>query len=148
MSNFSKTWVSIADNFGTYAGDGVGDDWQVQYFGLPPNANAGPNVDFDGTGQTNLFKYAAGLNPLDPYSRFIVKTAPVPGQPGQQKVIFSPLVLTGGRTYTVNYRTALTSGIWTPLTGATQSDNGAERTVIDPSATGAKKFYQVTITKP
>ena len=139
---------SIADNFGTYAGDGVGDDWQVQYFGQPPNANAGPNVDADGTGQTNLFKYVAGLNPLDPNSRFTVKIAAVPGQLGQQKLIFSPLVLTGGRSYVVNYRTDLTSGTWTALTGATQSDNGAERTVTDTSATGAKKFYRIEITKP
>ena len=30
------------DNFGSYAGDGIGDDWQVQYFGLPSNPAAGP----------------------------------------------------------------------------------------------------------
>ena len=35
------------DNFGIYAGDGVGDTWQVQYFGLPPNPAAGPLLDPD-----------------------------------------------------------------------------------------------------
>jgi hypothetical protein len=25
---------TIADNFGSYAGDGIGDDWQVQYSGV------------------------------------------------------------------------------------------------------------------
>ena len=42
---------SIADNFGGYAGDGVGDDWQVQHFGQPPNPAAGPLLDPDGDGQ-------------------------------------------------------------------------------------------------
>ena len=72
----------------------------------------------------------------------------MPGQPGQKNLIFSPLILAGGRSSTVEYRTALTSGTWAPLTDATESNSGSERTVTDTSETGAKKFYQVTITKP
>ena len=68
---------TIPDNFGSYAGDGVGDDWQVQYFGQN-NPLAAPNADADGTGQTNLFKYIAGLNPTDPNSRFTLTVAPAP----------------------------------------------------------------------
>ncbi len=136
---------TIADNFGSYAGDGIGDDWQVQYFGLN-NPNAGPNVDFDGTGQTNLFKYIAGLNPLDVNSRFVLNIAPVSGQPSQKNLIFSPRF--SDRTYVVKYRPDLTSGSWTTLTGTTQADNGSERTVTDPSATGPRKFYRIEITKP
>ena len=103
---------SIPDNFGSYAGDGIDDAWQVQYFGQPPNAQAGPNVDADGTGQTNLFKFIAGLDPTD-HSRFTITIAPVPGQPGQQNVIFNPVV--AGRTYTVTAKTSLNpSGGWNP----------------------------------
>ena len=43
---------TIADNFGTYAGDGLGDDWQVQYFGLS-NPNAAPLLDPDFDGHNN-----------------------------------------------------------------------------------------------
>ena len=137
---------SIPDNFGSYAGDGLDDAWQVQYFGLPPNTQAGPNVDADGTGQTNLFKYVAGLNPLDG-SRFTITIAPVPGQPQQQSVIFSPIV--AGRTYTVTAKTNLNSvGGWQPISASTPSDHGSQRTVTDLSATGAAKFYHVEITKP
>jgi len=50
----------------------------VQFFGQPPNLLAAPGVDVSGTGQTNLFKYAAGLDPLDPNSRFTLTIAPVP----------------------------------------------------------------------
>ncbi len=138
---------SIADNFGAYAGDLVGDDWQVQYFGAPPNANAGPNVDFDGTGQTNLFKYIAGLNPLDAKSRFTLTIQSVPGQPGQRNVIFAPRLT--DRTYTVTSKPGLASGSYVPLTNpSAPSDSGPQRTITDLSASGAVKFYRVEITRP
>ena len=139
---------TIPDNFGSYAGDGVGDDWQVQYFGQPPNANAAPLADPDGDGQTNLFEFTAGLVPTDAASRFTLTIAPVPGQPAQKRLIFNPLVLTGGRIYTVKFRTDIATGTWTTLTGTMESDTGTERTVTDQNATGAKKFYHVEITKP
>lgn len=133
------------DDFEAYANDQIDDDWQVQYFGQPPNPLAGPNADADGTGQTNLFKFVAGLNPLDG-SRFTFSIQPVSGQPGQKNLIFQPLV--SGRTYGVQFRTGLTTGNWEPLTGTTQSDNGNQRTVTDPNASSASKFYQVQISKP
>ena len=136
---------SIPDNFGSYAGDGVGDDWQVQYFGLPPNANAGPNADFDGTGQTNLFKYIAGLNPLDG-SRFTLLIAPVPGLPGQKNLTFNPVV--AGRTYVITAKPDFTAPTWGAINASAPGDNGTARTITDLSASGAKKFYHVEITKP
>ena len=136
---------SIPDNFGAYAGDGLGDDWQVQYFGLPPNPAAGPLFDPDGDGQTNQFEFIAGLAPNDPASTFHLQIAPVPGQPSRKIVIFSPRL--DGRTYIVVSRPTL-SAAWQPLTTSTQSDNGAERTVTDLDATGEKKFYRVEITRP
>lgn len=139
---------TIADNFGAYAGDTLGDAWQVLYFGQPPNANAAPLIDPDGDGQTNLFEHTAGLVPTDAASRFALTIAPVPGQPGQKKIVFSPLVLTGGRAYAVEFRLDLATGPWVPLTGTTQSDMGSERTVTDLNATDARKFYRVEIATP
>ena len=66
---------NIPDNFGSYAGDGLGDDWQVQYFGQN-NPNAGPLRDPNGDGQTNAFEDTAGLVPNDPNSRFTFTIAP------------------------------------------------------------------------
>ena len=136
---------TIPDNFGSYAGDGVGDDWQVQYFGLD-NPNAGPNVDFSRTGQTNLFKYVAGLDPTDPASVFSLTIEPVAGQPTRKNLVFSPVV--AGRTYTVKARPDLGNGAWTTLTGTTQSNAGTTLTVNDLNATEFMKFYRVEITKP
>ena len=137
---------TIPDNFGSYAGDGLPDSWQVQYFGQPPNANAGPNVDFDHTGQANLFKYIAGLNPLDSNSRFTLNIAAVPGQPSQKNLTFSPVV--AGRTYPVKSKADLFATPRNPVATAGQTDNGPQRTVTDPAVTGAKKFYHIEITKP
>ena len=132
------------DDLGSYAGDGIDDAWQVQYFGQN-NPQASPTADPDGDGHNNSFEFTAGLVPNDPNSRFVLNIQPVAGQPNRQAIIFSPLV--GGRTYGVQFRPSLTSG-WSPLTGTTQSDSGNQRTVIDPNASPAPKFYRVQVTKP
>ena len=136
---------SIPDNFGSYAGDGLADDWQFEYFGLG-NPLAAPLLDPDGDGQNNAFEFTAGLIPTDPLSRFTLTIAPVPGQPGQKTVIFDPIV--AGRSYTVMTSPDLSLGSWGPLTGASASDDGVERTVTDSAGGGTRKFYQIEITKP
>ena len=139
---------TIPDNFGSYAGDGVGDDWQVQYFGQN-NPSAGPNVDFSHTGQTNLFKYVAGLNPIDrtaPNAVFSLSITSVPGQPGQKNLIFSPIV--AGRTYVVKEASNLTAPRWNTVNVSAPSDSGTTRTVTDLTAGNQTKYYHIEITKP
>ena len=136
---------TFPDNFGSYAGDGLADSWQAQYFGLT-NPAAAPALDPDGDGQINFFEFTAGVIPTDPQSRFRLRLESVAGQPGQTNVIFSPIV--AGRTYTVEFTTSLTAGSWAPLPGATQSDNRSERTVTDPGAAAPRRFYRVEVEKP
>ncbi len=136
---------SIADNFGLYAGDGLGDAWQAQYFGIA-NANAAPLLDPDHDGWINLFEHNAGLVPTDPQSGFHFREKTVPGQPNQRRIIFSPRL--PGSTYTVMASTTSAAGSWQPLTGAITTDNGSERTVTDTDATGPRKFYQIEVQKP
>ena len=92
------------DDLPGYLGDGIDDVWQVQYFGLN-NPQAAPTVDADGTGQTNFLKYIAGLNRLDPNSRFTLTAQPVAGRPGRKNLIFSPRLT--DRTYMVKSKTDL-----------------------------------------
>ena len=68
--NFDVVNSSI-DNFKEYAGDGIDDAWQVQFFGPPPNALAGPNADSDGDGATNLAEFQAGTDPTFPNVRLL-----------------------------------------------------------------------------
>jgi hypothetical protein len=132
------------DDYGIYANDGIPDSWQVQYFGTN-NPKGVASTDADGTGQTNLFKYVAGLNPLDG-SRFALSIQQVSGRPAQKNLIFQPLV--SGRTYLVQFMPGLATQNWQTLTGTTQNDNGNQRTVTDLNATGGTRFYRVQISKP
>jgi hypothetical protein len=136
---------TIPDNFGTYAGDGLTDDWQFANFGLD-NPEAAPLLDPDGDGQNNRFEFISGLDPTDAQSRFFLTIAPIHGLPSQKQVVFNPIV--AGRSYTVMTRLDLTAGSWSPLTGGSVSDDGDHRTVTDPAASETKKFYTVIIEKP
>jgi hypothetical protein len=42
----------------------------------------------------------------------------------------------------------LTATVWDLVTVTGQTDNGTQRTVTDPAATGLNKFYQIQITIP
>jgi hypothetical protein len=56
-------------------GDGIPDVWTQQYFGHPTgqtNDHSCATCDADGTGQNNLVKYLAGLDPTNPASVFRV----------------------------------------------------------------------------
>ena len=133
---------TIPDNFGSYASDGLPDSWQNQYFG-PNNPLAAPTADATGTGQNNLFKYTAGLNPTDPTSRFITQVGPATSA---HTITISPRL--PDRTYTIQYSTDLGTTGWQPLTGATIQDNGQTRTITDPDATSTRKFYRVQVSYP
>lgn len=137
---------TIPDNYGTYAGDGLPDWWQNQYFSLD-NPNAAPGADVTGTGQNNLFKYVAGLDPTNAASVFRLRIEAIAGRPGLKKLIFTPRW--NDRTYTPQFRTNLVSGAsWTNLLTSTTSDNSTERTVIDTNAVGNTRFYRIQITYP
>ena len=133
------------DNYGAYSHDGLPDSWQIQYFGIPPNPNAGPAADPLHTGQNNLFKYYAGLNPTDPASLFKLRIE-MGAQPGQSQLVFSPRW--PDRTYTVIWTANLTGGVWALLNASATSDNGVERTVTDPHVSGNVRYYRVQISLP
>lgn len=134
------------DDFGSYAGDGIGDAWQVEYFGLPPNGFAGPYMDPDGDGQNNLFEFTAGVVPTNPASLFRFRIEGVPDEPERKRLIFSPRL--SDRNYTVIASTDLSFGNFVPLANSLFIDDNDQRTVTDLDAVEFTKFYRVEITKP
>jgi hypothetical protein len=152
LGTFSGSYLGAAVSntvtvLGPFANGGIPDSWLVQYFGTPPNPDAAPNMDVDGTGQNNLFKYVAGLDPTNPASIFVLQIASIAGQPTQKNLIFNPEV--GGRTYTPQFRTNLNSGAWATLTGmAGPVTNANQVTVTDMTATQTQKFYRIDISLP
>lgn len=129
------------DDLGIYASDGIPDVWQVQYFGTN-NLRGIATADATGTGQNNLFKYTAGLNPTDPASRLLTNV----GGSGAHTITINPRLT--DRTYTVQFSTTLAPNSWQTLTGATIQDNGQTRTVTDPDGAAQRKFYRVQVSYP
>lgn len=136
---------TIPDNFGSYAGDGITDGWQFEYFGAD-NPNAEPSLDPDGDGHDNEFEFIAGLSPVNPLSRFLVSIVPVSSQPSQQQIIFEPRY--PSRNYRILTSENLAPGSWTLLSTGSTSDDGVQRTVTDANAEETKKFYKVEIQRP
>jgi subtilisin-like proprotein convertase family protein len=130
----TEAWVSITV-VSPYAA------WSAQYGLLQA-----PEVDDDGDGNSNYFEFVAGLVPTNAGSVFKTSVSSVPGQPNQRAIVFSPIIT--GRTYTVKSSESLQSTTWIPLSGSISSDNGNERTVIDTTATEARKFYVIEIHYP
>jgi hypothetical protein len=133
---------SDPDNFGAYAGDGLPDFWQVQYFGLD-SSNAAPNADPDNDGRNNMMEFIEGTDPTSSASAFYLRIAAVPGQPTEKNLVFGPRL--DGRDYTLQFETNLAAGSFAALTGGAPADNGTERTVTDLNADGITKFYRVSI---
>jgi hypothetical protein len=136
---------SIPDNFGSYAGDGLGDEWQVQHFGMG-NPDAGPLTDPDGDGQNNRFEFIAGLVPTDPRSFFNLTIQPVAGELTHKRLDFSPCL--PDRDYQVLFSNTLLPDSWSVLPGTVVSQTGDQRTVTDPNAAAERRFYRVEIIKP
>jgi outer membrane protein assembly factor BamB len=90
-------------------GDDIPDWWRAQYFGgngATTNSLSCATCDADGTGQNNVFKYLAGLNPTNPASVFrITSTVPT----GANFVVAWQTA--GPRTNVVQAANGLTGGL-------------------------------------
>lgn len=132
-------------------GDGIPDGWREQYFGgngTTTNSQSCATCDADGTGQNNLFKYVAGLDPTNPTSVFVLSLASVPNQPQAMNLTFYPLAL--GRTYNPQFSTDLVRGVWTPLTTHTGpvTNSGNRVTITDTNPIPPQEFYRIDISLP
>jgi hypothetical protein len=128
------------DDFGIYAQDGIDDFWQVAYFG-ENNPDAAADRDPFGSGHDNLFKYTAGLDPLDSMSRFTLQTNWNPALRRMQ--------LTMGPCFeTRNYQVVASDDLiaWQPVTLQTLASNPPQKTMVDLQATGPSRYYRVIIT--
>jgi hypothetical protein len=134
-------------------GDGIPDWWRQTYFGAATSTNTHDcaTCDADGTGQDNLFKFVAGLNPTNPASVFALTVSPVAGQPTQMTLTYNPILIGFGQTYTVQFATSLVGAAYATLTttsALTTNVPQAQVTVTDLSATQTQKFYRVNISLP
>lgn len=133
---------TIPDNYGRYAGDGLPDTWQTQYFGTD-NLLAAPNAISDGSGLTNFFKFTAGLIPNNSASTFLINAQPIKNEPGKKTISFGPTF--PDRQYTLLFSTNLST--WSILNGPVAGNNGTAF-FTDNNAIEGQKFYRIEISKP
>jgi hypothetical protein len=134
---------SMPDNFGAYAGDGLPDVWQIQYFAFD-NPNAAPHLDPDWDNQSNLFEYQAKTDPTNGVSRFRMWVEYLAGATNPVQIVFSPRW--PDRTYSPFCTTNLVN--WIPFTNYAPSDVGLERRLVDLDVPQPRKFYRIQIAPP
>ena len=108
------------DNFGMYGSDGIPDAWQVRYFGTN-NPEGVATADADGTGQNNLFKYLAGLDPTNSASIFRFTAIS-----GQGHDILASWTCVGGHNYVLQSTRGVAIG------GYTNSFTDVSPTIVVP----------------
>jgi PKD repeat protein len=79
--------------------------WQIQYFDSTNNPSAAPDADADGTGQNNLLKFTAGLDPTNAASVFRMTSMAQEG--GNIRATWSCV---GGHDYVLQSTTNTTGG--------------------------------------
>jgi hypothetical protein len=128
------------DNYGLYAGDTIPDGWQVRYFGTNnPLGMAGEDASH--TGQNNLYKYTADLDPTNPASIFQIVAA---SNAVDWRVYFPSST---ARTYTLYYTTNLLAATWTNVTMQSGIAGwGGVMALTDTNAT--LRFYRVGVHVP
>lgn len=130
------------DDYGPFAGDGLDDPWQWNFFANDPD-NAQPGDDPDSDGQDNALEFLAGTTPLDGSSFLQIRIEPVPGQPTVRQLFFSPF--RPDRTYRWEFSTNL-QPTWQPVIGdpADPLPTGEAR-ATDEAADETRKFYRLFI---
>ncbi|MDA9589833.1 hypothetical protein N9R65_03480 [Opitutales bacterium] len=133
------------DSFGSYAGDGLSDAWQVSYFGINSSAAMAAS-DPDQDGQDNAFEYLAGADPTDANSRFQAWMSS--GDQGLE-LSFSPFI--ESRTYRILHAADLTNSSWQSLESVQVTATGDApeikrgRVADISSGIAAAGFYKVEI---
>lgn len=142
-SNDVVNWASFTANAGRLNfdtdGDGIPDAWETANGMNPLDANDAA-LDSDGDGASNYLEYIAGTNPQSAASVFRVDSVAPTGPGGAFVVTFTAQA---GRTYTVQYRTSLSSGTWQKLADFAPTSAGPV-SVSDPASLGEpNRFYRV-----
>ncbi len=129
----SPTWtIGAADT----DGDGIPDSWESAY-GLNPTNAADANLDGDGDGMKNLQEYLAGTNPTNALSRLALMLLPAVSN----SIVFQ-FSTVSNKSYTVEYRDSLSTGMWLRLQDYIAVSTNRMLSLTNALG-GPMRFYQV-----
>jgi hypothetical protein len=134
-----------ADNFAEYAGDGLDDGWQVNFFGTPPNTDAGPGENPDGDPFNNADEFLTGFSPVD--GGDFLKLSLQSVSAGTATLVINKVI--PGPIYTIWAGTDLSGSFPEVVTGSayTYLAEETDTLVIDTSAGSGRKFYILEVTE-
>lgn len=121
--------------------DGIPDWWEKQNTGNRTALN--PTADSDGDGKSNLAEYVAGLNPLDPASRFEIRSTQMTSD-SQGQLFQIRWKTVAGRRYKVFTTTSLV-GPWSSVPVETVAGDGADHVSTIRPGTSQKLFVRVAV---
>ena len=155
---------------GDSIGDGISDAWRAQYFpnvdptGMSTGSLSCATCDFDGTGQNNLIKYLAGLNPTNSAAYLHIISIATTNTTGINVIYlgangdstWSPGI--GARTNVLEFTAGAASGGYSNSFASTGQTNilsggtgtGIVTNTVDPGgATNTpSRFYRVRVLAP
>lgn len=139
---FDLTVLNInVDDFGAYAGDQIDDNWQISFFGNPPNPDADPNANPDDDLYNNLVEFLTGYDPTDPGDYFQLEVLNLVGSTATLQL--SKII--PGTRYRIERRNDYFSDPWTEFTNFTTLSELFDHQLTDPNAIGPRWFYRVGV---
>lgn len=119
-----------------FDGDGLLDEWELEYFGA---LDASAQLDPDDDGLTNLQEQSAGTNPLDAAS--VLRVVAVEFNGADVNIQFTSVT---GKTYRVE-RADQPTGPWTPVANNLPGINGILQVTDFNAAPASKRFYRARL---
>ena len=130
------------DNFRAYAGDGLSDGWQVDFFGSPPNSNAAPAANPDNDPYDNRTEFLTGYDPTDADDFFQLKVIELTGSSATLEL---SKIIPGTRYHLERSVDLEQTDPWSEFANFTTLSKIFDHQLNDPNSTGARWFYRVGV---
>jgi hypothetical protein len=130
-------------NVGDADGDRIPDNWETAH-GLNPHSSDDAAQDADGDGQSNFQEFLAGTDPQNAHDYLRIERVEWVSNPSPAAKL--RFLLRAGNVYELQYREALTSGVWQTLTSVGPEAANRSLELLDSDVSSAtNRFYRIVL---